>query len=105
MPIRHKNENRHSTLNNKESANLCEFAGMASHYIPQCWTCPIDSSFRKQFQKKKIPNISYLRSHIKRIPKYIKVTSKKSKAIFKACVLIKPNLNTHTPPESLQNTF
>ena len=38
-PIKHKNDNRYNKLNNRESANLCEFAGMASHYNTNYWTC------------------------------------------------------------------
>ena len=38
-PIKHKNDNRYNKLNNRESANLCEFAGMASHYKTNYWTC------------------------------------------------------------------
>ena len=33
-PIKHKNEQRYNRLNNKESANICEFAGMANHSNP-----------------------------------------------------------------------
>ena len=38
-PIKSKNEQRYSKYNNKETANVCEFAGMASHHFPHCWTC------------------------------------------------------------------
>ena len=45
-PIRLQNENRYNKVNKKESTNFCEFVGITSHYVPQCCTCPIDSSFR-----------------------------------------------------------
>ena len=38
-PIKSRNEQRYNKYNNKESTNVCEFAGMTSHYIPFCWTC------------------------------------------------------------------
>ena len=56
-PIKHKNKNKYNKLNNKESANLCEFAGMTSHCVPQCWTCPIDSFCRNESPQKIIPRI------------------------------------------------
>ena len=50
-PIKHKNEQRYNKYNNKETANVCEFAGMTSHHIPHCLTC-IDHQNRN-FHKKK----------------------------------------------------
>ena len=38
-PIKHRNEQRYNKYNNKETTNVCEFAGMISHHIPYCWTC------------------------------------------------------------------
>ena len=38
-PIKHRNEQRYNKYNNKETANVCEFAGMTSHHIPYCLTC------------------------------------------------------------------
>ena len=38
-PFKSKNEQRYNKYNNKETANVCEFAGMASHHFPHCWTC------------------------------------------------------------------
>ena len=44
-PIKHKNEQRYKRLNNKESANIWEFAGMTNYYDPPCWTCSKILSF------------------------------------------------------------
>ena len=38
-PLKHRNEQRYNKYNNKETANVCEFAGMTSHHIPYCSEC------------------------------------------------------------------
>ena len=38
-PLKHRNEQRYNKYNNKETANVCEFAGRTSHHIPHCLTC------------------------------------------------------------------
>ena len=37
-PIKHKNEQKYNKYNNKETANVYQFAGMTSHHLPYCWT-------------------------------------------------------------------
>ena len=37
-PLKHNNEQRYSKLINRESANVCEFAGMTNSYDPPSWT-------------------------------------------------------------------
>ena len=46
-PLKHRNEQRYNKYNNKETANVCEFAGMTSHHTPYCLKC-------KDYQNRKL---------------------------------------------------
>ena len=63
--IKHKNDNRYNKLNNRESANLCEFAGMASHYNTNYWTCAGTSHSHKRKPRSYVKNFCVHKNKLK----------------------------------------